>query len=331
LLERRALLAGPGDITPPTTMAVASGKLGANGYYTTPVAIHLNAADPDDGPATLTSFYKIDGGSFVAGNNVMLGDGVHTVQFYSQDPNNNVEPAHSLTFKIDLTAPVVTAGANPNALWPPNHKFTPVTVAGSVADASGGLPSLVHYQVVDEYGQVQPAGTASVGSQGNYSFVVNLQASRAGKDKDGRLYTILVTAIDQAGNTGSARTFVVVPHDQGHPISIPNASAPSSTVSAPVSPGSGHRGNKHASKGSHNPSTSPVVVPVSVSPVVVPVSVSPVVIPVSVPSDQDDNGNGHGNGNGNGHGDEKGHGNGNDNDKSHGNGHGKDEGEEGDD
>jgi hypothetical protein len=233
--------------------------------------------------------------------------------------NKNVEATHSLTFKLDLTAPVVTANANPTTLWPPNHKFTPVTVTGSVADASGGLPSMVHYQVVDEYGQVQPSGTASVSSQGNYSFVVNLQASRTGQDKDGRLYTIIVTAVDQAGNTGSARTFVVVPHDQGHPVSIPNGNAPTSPVPFPASAGSSHHGNEHASKGSHHRSPSPVVVPVPVS---------PVVVPVSVPGDQNDNGNGHGNGhgnrnengNGNGNGNQNGHGNGNDN--SHGNGHG---------
>jgi hypothetical protein len=275
LLERRTLLSGSGDTTAPTTMAAVSGTLGNSGYYTTPVTIRLSATDPDDAPATLTSFYKSDGGSFVAGNDLMLGDGVHTVQFFSQDPNKNIEATQSLTVKVDLTVPVVTASASPTTLWPPNHKLRPVTVTGTVADASGGVPSTVNYQVVDEYGQVQPSGTASVDSQGNYSFVVRLQASRTGQDKDGRLYTIVVTAVDQAGNTGSARTFVVVPHDQGHPVSIPNRNAPTSPGRHSV--GSKHHGNKHASKGRHD------------------LSPSPVVVPVSVPSDQNDNGNGNDN------------------------------------
>jgi hypothetical protein len=34
-------------------------------------------------------------------------------------------------------------------------------------------------------------------------------------DKDGRQYTIIVSAQDEAGNVGSAVTHVMVPHDQG--------------------------------------------------------------------------------------------------------------------
>ena len=63
---------------------------------------------------------------------------------------------------------------------------------------------------------VQPSGPVSLGSGGSYSFTVSLQASRNGNDKDGRHYTITVSAKDLAGNLGSAATIVTVPHDQGH-------------------------------------------------------------------------------------------------------------------
>ena len=116
----------------------------------------------------------------------------------------------------DSTTPIVTASANPSSLWPPNHKFDPVTVRGHVADDSGSVRSVVRYQVYDEYGQVQPSGAATVHADGDYSFVVRLQASRLGQDKDGRQYTIVVWATDPAGHSGSATTFVVVPHDRGH-------------------------------------------------------------------------------------------------------------------
>ena len=66
-------------------------------------------------------------------------------------------------------------------LWPPNHKFVPVTVTGHVFDASGGVPRAVSYHVVDEYGQVQPSSTARVQANGNsFSFVIRLQSSRLG-------------------------------------------------------------------------------------------------------------------------------------------------------
>jgi hypothetical protein len=203
-------------MTPPvTTATVVSGVLGKNGYYVTPITVDLTASDPDS-PNGLETFYKIDKSAFVEGTSFRLGDGIHTVQFYSQDQSGNKEVVQTDVFKIDATVPMVTAMANPTSLWPPNHKFVPVTVSGHVTDASGGVPSMVSYRVVDSYGQVQPSGTAVVHANGNYSFVVMLQASRLGQDKAGRNYSIIVTATDEAGNTGSARTSVVVPHDQGH-------------------------------------------------------------------------------------------------------------------
>jgi len=215
MLEGRLLLAG--DITAPSTVAVVSpNTLNGTGYYTSsPERVDLIASDPDS-PIGLATYYSVDGAEFVAGNTLLLGEGVHNVRFFSVDQSGNREALQSLNFAIDSTAPVVTASASPSSLWPPNHKFVPVTVSGHVSDASGGVPGFVSYRVVDEYGQVQPSGTARVDANGNYSFVVRLQSSRLGQDKDGRQYTILVAATDEAGNSGSTATSVVVPHDQGH-------------------------------------------------------------------------------------------------------------------
>jgi hypothetical protein len=67
------------------------------------------------------------------------------------------------------------------------------------------------YQVIDEYGQIQPSGTFTPEADGSYAFTVELQASRNGNDRDGRHYTIEVSATDEAGNLGSASTTVTVP------------------------------------------------------------------------------------------------------------------------
>lgn len=69
------------------------------------------------------------------------------------------------------------------------------------------------YVVMDEYGQIQPSGNLPLGADGSYSFTVALQASRNGNDQDGRHYTIVVSAKDNAGNLGFASTTVTVPHD----------------------------------------------------------------------------------------------------------------------
>src|SRR5262249_9445157 len=137
-------------------------------------------------------------------------------------------------------------------LWPPNHKFVPVTVTGNVTDASGGVPSSVSFNVVDEYGEVQPSGTAPVNAAGNFSFTVSLPASRLGQDKDGRLFTIMVRATDQAGNTGSTSTNVIVPHDMGHGF---NGGAPTSSGGTPSFPGPG-TGTASSGHGHHHHSSS---------------------------------------------------------------------------
>lgn len=120
---------------------------------------------------------------------------------------------------VDTTPPTIAVGATPSSLWPPNGKLVTVTVSGTIKDEAGGSgvnPGSAAFFVVDEYRQVQPIGSVTLASDGSYSFTVKLQASRDGNDHNGRLYAITVNASDNAGNSASATTNVVVPHDQGH-------------------------------------------------------------------------------------------------------------------
>jgi hypothetical protein len=80
---------------------------------------------------------------------------------------------------------------------------------------SGVNASSAAYMVLDEYGQLQPRGSITLGANGRYTVTVSLEASRRGNDKDGRHYTIIVGAKDNVGNPGTASTIVTVPHDQG--------------------------------------------------------------------------------------------------------------------
>jgi FG-GAP-like repeat len=115
------------------------------------------------------------------------------------------------------TAPTITLSATPKSLWPPNGKMVPVTVSGRITDTDRGCAvKTAVYAVKDEYGKVQPSGPVTLGSGGAYSLTVWLQASRLGTDPDGRLYTISVSATNNAGKKGSQAGTVIVPHDQGH-------------------------------------------------------------------------------------------------------------------
>jgi uncharacterized repeat protein (TIGR01451 family) len=135
------------------------------------------------------------------------------------DTSNNSGSAASaiITAIADKTPPAIAISANPLSLWPPNGNMVPVTVSGTITDADSGVnPGSGSFAVSDEYGTVQPAGSLPINPDGTYSFIVNLEASRHGNDKDGRQYTVTVFAKDNAGNLGSSSIVVSVPHDQGN-------------------------------------------------------------------------------------------------------------------
>jgi hypothetical protein len=112
------------------------------------------------------------------------------------------------------TPPAVTVTATPGILWPPNGRAIPVSVSGSITASDCSLnPASARYVVRDEYGQVQPQGSIAIRSDGTFGFDVQLPASRRGDDRDGRTYTITISAQTSAGAIGSAATIVTVPHN----------------------------------------------------------------------------------------------------------------------
>ena len=114
----------------------------------------------------------------------------------------------------DTSVPQITLSTSPTILWPPNGRMVPVVVRGTIKDAgSGVLAGSVAYAVVDEYHRVQPSGHIVLNSAGKYAFIVLLQASRYGYDRNGRQYVIQVSASDKAGNRASKSTRVTVPHN----------------------------------------------------------------------------------------------------------------------
>jgi len=147
------------------------------------------------------------------------GGGVFDVQsasFSQADPTSGTGGITITSLNgIAQTPPSVTCTATPTILWPPNNKQVAVTVSGSVTAGTSAITATA-FMVRDSEGQVQPSGPVTVGSDGSYSFTIQLVASRDGNDKSGRQYTIGVTAADHIGNVGSCAAVVNVPHDQGN-------------------------------------------------------------------------------------------------------------------
>ena len=119
-------------------------------------------------------------------------------------------------YLLDTMPPTLSVSGYPTALWPANGKFRSVTISGLAADNANGIAGTEGtFDVVDEYGLVQPAGTFTVGGSGTFSFGVPLEARRLGTDKDGRRYLVRVTVHDGSGNATTASATIIVPHSQG--------------------------------------------------------------------------------------------------------------------
>jgi hypothetical protein len=134
---------------------------------------------------------------------------------------------------VDPTPTELSVTAGPGSLWPLNHKHQQIAlvVTGSAAsfvatavsdqadDAKGGGDG----KTKGDIRATRPDGSvvASSNAEPVVSFdpvndVLELRAERAGKGKQGRTYTIVVAALDGAGNQiGTATVDVRVAHDQG--------------------------------------------------------------------------------------------------------------------
>lgn len=182
---------------------------------TLPAPIVVAATSPSGAVVTFsaTAVDVVDGNRPVVctpASGATFAVGVKAVSCTASDLSGNTASG-TFTVTVNALPPTITATAQPNTLlWSPNKTLVPVTISGTAT----GLGLTVSYKVTDEYGKIQPTGTATVDANGRYSFVVKLEAYRNGTDADGRFYTVVVTAKDSQGRTVSATAIVRVPHDQ---------------------------------------------------------------------------------------------------------------------
>ncbi|TMA00927.1 MAG: PKD domain-containing protein, partial [Methanobacteriota archaeon] len=128
------------DTTPPVTEATLAGTLGQGGWYTSAVTFSVHASDPGSGIANVNC--RVDGGtwtSLCAG--VVLGEGVHSVEFYATNGAGLVESTQSITVMIDVTPPAtidtLTGELGDNGWYRSN-----VTVSFNATDAPSGVAGI---------------------------------------------------------------------------------------------------------------------------------------------------------------------------------------------
>lgn len=112
------------------------------------------------------------------------------------------------------SAPVVDAQANsPASILVRSGATVMVSVAGSIANAQGCTLRSSEYRLHDEYGEINTVSGFAVDGDGRFAFSVPVEASRKGNDKDGRTYTVTVSASNEAGIASSAPIVSTVAHD----------------------------------------------------------------------------------------------------------------------
>jgi probable HAF family extracellular repeat protein len=118
----------------------------------------------------------------------------------------------SLDVPVDVTPPVIQqVSATPPLLEPANHRMVPIAVAVAATDDSGAQPTCVVTDVASnepDNGQGDGDTPGDIVREGSLSL--GLRAERSGTGS-GRVYSIAVMCTDEAGNTASGATTVVVP------------------------------------------------------------------------------------------------------------------------
>ena len=178
---------------PPDTTLAATSAAGAVGTFT------ATASDLVDGSVPVECT-PASGSTFPLGTT--------TVVCTASDVRENEASGSFLIHVLDLDPPeIVSLTASPSTIWPPNNKMVDVTVTANVVDNVDATPTVRIYDITCNE-SIAPGDAVITGP-----LTAKLRASREGNGT-GRVYTVHIEAIDDAGNRSIGTVLVTVPHDQ---------------------------------------------------------------------------------------------------------------------
>jgi hypothetical protein len=133
--------------------------------------------------------------------------GIYSVTWTYNDRNGNSTVQTQTVIVKDITAPTIESlSANPNVLWPPNHKMVQITINAVVTNNCDANPKTKILSVTSS--ETDDGGTVPdwiiTGD-----LTVNLRAKRSGSGNE-RIYTITVKSTDASGNSLTQSVSVTV-------------------------------------------------------------------------------------------------------------------------
>ncbi len=135
-------------------------------------------------------------------------------KFGDSKPGNNVATITVNVVPADNTPPQLLVNVSPDRLFPPNGQMIPVTAQVTVSDNEDSRPD-VRLEAITHNEANDAAVDVSGADFGADDRGFSLRAARSGKSKQGRIYEVVYSATDWAGNKTYAKAYVTVPHDQG--------------------------------------------------------------------------------------------------------------------
>ncbi|MDH4318298.1 MAG: hypothetical protein OEV64_07895 [Desulfobulbaceae bacterium] len=113
---------------------------------------------------------------------------------------------------IDVLPPSITVEIEPSMIWPPNKKMVNISANVTVSDDRDQTPVVSLVAITcNECDPITDVRGAEIGAA---DFQFSVRAARTGQAKPGRVYAVVYSATDAAGNRSEASATIVVPHDQ---------------------------------------------------------------------------------------------------------------------
>jgi len=193
------------DATSPQSTAVLSGERGDHGWYRTPVVVSLQASDATSGVDVLA--YRVGTGTWRPyGDPFTLSSGVHTIQFTATDKAGWLEPAQTLTVRVDETPPALAA------VQTPGHSTShDVTLTWSASDSGSGVD---RFEVAVDGGGWTRLGTEPTArlhlADGAHTVVIRATDAAGNRAESSVAITIDTNMFSLGGPYGGAPTGVLL-------------------------------------------------------------------------------------------------------------------------
>ncbi|MFC1937400.1 S8 family serine peptidase [Chloroflexota bacterium] len=201
----------PPDQSAPVTTISLGGTKGDYDWYLSDVEVTLSATDRGSSGVAETK-YSLDGGetwlTYTSPFTITTELVTYTLLARSWDNAGNDEgPPALVSFRIDKTLPDVTEIAIPTEIARiQKGAMVSVDYSGTAQDSGSGLHSAPTTALIDEYGMFdKDLGTALSGT-------VMVEAWCDGNDKEGRTFTVRLSARDIAGNWAFGDAIVTILH-----------------------------------------------------------------------------------------------------------------------